>query len=191
MIWSASSVWRGRRVICYGSGPPGWDASIITIPPSHGWSSRITSGLAIIFGAFSNFVSVYPIEHDSFHCLIVQPLCKLLEGYMIHILGGYFFALEASYVCSNVVPLLNRKEHYVFLCELGIKCVVIWTTRQEEFHKDESFSFQTLLSHYKHQIKAKIRSERVRLFVWVGQKVGDLCHVVGAGLTFSLDITGI
>ncbi len=60
------------------------------------------------------------ISHTFFHCPVVQPLCKLLEGYMVRILNGKFFVLEASSVCSNVVPKLNRQEHYVFLCLLGV-----------------------------------------------------------------------
>ena len=31
------------------------------------------------------------IEHAFFHCLVVQLLCRLLEGYMVCILGGKFF----------------------------------------------------------------------------------------------------
>ena len=125
---------------------------------------------------------------------VVRPLCKLLEGYMVRILNGKVFVLEASSVCSNVVPELNRQEHYVFLCLLGVMRVVIWTTRKKELYKDESFSSQTLVAFFKYQIKVKIRSERKRLSSlefgkrWV--TVARLCHVVGAGLIFSLDIPG-
>ena len=74
-----------------------------------------------------------------FHSLVARPLCKLFEGYMIRILNGMFFALEASSVCSNVMLLLNRSEHYLFLCLLGVMRVVIWTTHQKEFHMGETF----------------------------------------------------
>ena len=130
------------------------------------------------------------IDHVIFHCPVVRPLCKLLEGYMVRILKGKFFVLEASSVCSNVVLRLNRQEHYVFLCLL----VVIWTTRKKELYEDESFSCQTLVSFFKHQIKVKIRSERKRLSSlefgkrWV--TVARLCRVVGASLIFNHDITG-
>ena len=99
------------------------------------------------------------IGHTFFHCPVVRPLCKLLEGYMVRILNGKFFVLEASSVCSK----LNRQEHYVFLCLLGVMHVVIWTTRKKELYEDESFSSQTLVAFFKHQIKVKIRSERKRL----------------------------
>ena len=105
-----------------------------------------------------------------------------------------FFVLEASSVCSNVVPRLNRQEHYVFLCLLGVMRVVIWTTRMKELCEDESFSSQTLVAFFKHQIKVKIRSERKRLSSlefgerWV--TVARLCRVVGANLIFTLDIPG-
>ena len=36
------------------------------------------------------------IDHAIFHCPVVRPLCKLLEGYMVRILKGKFFVLEAS-----------------------------------------------------------------------------------------------
>ena len=113
---------------------------------------------------------------------------------MVRILNGKFFVLEASSVCSNVVPRLNRQEHYVFLCLLGVMRVVMWTTRKKELYEDESFSSQTLVAFYKHQIKVKIRSERKRLSSlefgerWV--TVARLCRVVGANLTFTLDIPG-
>ena len=134
------------------------------------------------------------ISHAFFHCPVVRPLCKLLEGYMVRILDGKFFVLEASSVCSNVVPRLNRQEHYVFLCLLGVMRVVIWTTRKKELCEDESFPSQTLVAFFKHQIKVKIRSERKRLSSlefgerWV--TVARLCRVVGANLIFSLDIPG-
>ena len=134
------------------------------------------------------------ISHTFFHCPVVRPLCKLLEGYMVCILNGKFFVLEASSVCSNVVPKLNRLEHSVFLCLLGVMRVVIWTTRKKELFEDESFSSQTLVAFFKHQIKVKIRSERKRLSSlefgerWV--TVARLCRVVGANLIFNLDIPG-
>ena len=107
------------------------------------------------------------IEHAFFHCPVVRPLCKLLAGYMVHILNGRFFVQKASSVCSNVVPSLNRPEHYVFLSLFGVLRVVIWTTQQKEFHEGESFSSLTLLAFYKHQIKVKIPSEKKTLFVGV------------------------
>ena len=72
--------------------------------------------------------------------------------------------------------------------------VVIWTTRKKELYEDESFSSQTLVSFFKHQIKVKIWSERKRLSSlefgkrWV--TVAHLCREVGASFIFSLDITG-
>ena len=124
--------------------------------------------------------------------LTTRPLCKLLEGYMVRILNGKFFALEASSMCSNVLPKLNRQEHDVFLCLLGVMRVVIWTRRKKELYEDESFSSQILVAFFKHQIKVKIRSESRRLSSlefgkrWV--TVPRLCRVVGASLIFSLDI---
>ena len=170
--------------------------------PSPGWSSGMPSGSAR--DCLPRNLSISPecarygaleesTEHAFFHCPVVGPLCKFLDGFMVRILGEKFFVLEASSVCSNVVPKLNRQEHYVFLCLLGIMHVVIWTTRQQELRDGKYFSSQTLVSFYKHQMKVKIRSERRRLSSlefgkrWV--TVARLCRMVGAGIIFSLDIT--
>ena len=102
------------------------------------------------------------IDHAFFHCPVMRPLCKLLEGFIFRILHGKFFVLEASSVCSNVVPKLNRQGYYVFLYLLGIMCVVVWTTRKKKLY-DKSYSSQTLVTIYKHQIEIKIQSERKRL----------------------------
>ena len=50
------------------------------------------------------------------------PLPKLLEGFMVPILGGRFFVLEAISVYSNVVPKLNRQEHCVSLLTWHFAC---------------------------------------------------------------------
>ena len=69
----------------------------------------------------------------------------------------------------------------MFLCLLGIMRVVIWTTRKKELYDDESFSSQTLVAFYKHQIRVKIRPEGKRLSLlefgkrWV--TVARLCQL--------------
>ena len=98
-------------------------------------------------------------------------------------------------MCSNVVLKLNRQEHYVFLCLLGVMRVVIWMTRKKKLYKEESFPSQTLVAFFKHQIKVKIWSERKRLSsLEFGKRlvtVARLCRMVGADLIFSLDIPGM
>ena len=84
-------------------------------------------------------------------------------------------------MCSNVLQRLNSQEYYVFLRLLGIMRVVIWTTRKKELYEDESFTSQTLVSFFKHQIKVKIRSERKTLFAGVWHEVGDCCALVSRG----------
>lgn len=51
------------------------------------------------------------IGHTFFHC----SLCKLVEGDMVHMLGGKFFVFEANSISSKVVSQLDKNEHYVFL----------------------------------------------------------------------------
>ena len=134
------------------------------------------------------------LKYAFFHCpVVVRPLCKFLEGFMVRILGGKFFVLEANSVCNNVVLKLNRQEHYVFLCLLGIIRVVIWTTREKELRDGESLSCQTLVSFYRHQIRVKTLFERRLSSLEFGKRwvtVARLCRVVGASFTFNLDITG-
>ena len=195
MTWSASSVrWarcdEGESLIV------AYDESSIT------WLI-IRKVLWVGKRLFSAWLSISPvcircgdmkesIEYAFFHCPVVRLLCKLLEGYMVRTLNGRFFVLEASSVCSNVVPSLNRSEQYVFLCLLGVLRVGIWTTQLSEFREGESFSSRTLVSFYKHQIKVKIRSERKRLSSqgfgerWV--TVACMFRVIGASLIFTLDI---
>lgn len=55
---------------------------------------------------------------------VIQPLCELIEGYMVRILVGKFFVLEASSFCNNVVPQLKRNEHDTVLCLLDIMQVI-------------------------------------------------------------------
>ena len=113
------------------------------------------------------------ILYAFFHCPVVRPLCKFLEGFMVRVLNGKVFVLEASSVC-NTVPSMNRSEHYVFLCLPSILRVVILTTRQKEFHDGKLFSSQT-------QIKIKIRSKIEGICslgfgtMWVN--VARMCHV--------------
>ena len=55
------------------------------------------------------------IVMPSFTAQLYSSYAKLLEAFMVCILHRKSFVLEACSVSSNVVPLLNRKEHYVSL----------------------------------------------------------------------------
>ncbi len=72
--------------------------------------------------------------------------------------------------------------------------VVVWTMRKKELYNDESFSSQTLVTIYKHQIKIKIQSKRKKLSSLEFEKrwvtVACLYRVVGASLIFNFDIAG-
>ena len=97
--------------------------------------------------------------------------CVLCTRSLVRMLNEKFFALEASSVCSNVMPPLNMSERYVFLCLLSNMRVVICTTQQKEFYHSEFFSSQMLVSFYTYQIKIKILSERKGLsFLGFGEK---------------------
>ena len=65
---------------------------------------------------------------DIFHCMVMQPLCKLFEGFMVCILCGNFLVLEASSVCNVVLPL-DKKT--VFLYLHNIMRIIIWMITEE------------------------------------------------------------
>lgn len=85
------------------------------------------------------------IKHIFFHCSVICPLCELIEGYMVCMMHGKFFFLDASSVCSNANLLLDRRRHYVFLCFLAVMWMVVWMTRMDEVHGALPFS-----SHWLH-----------------------------------------
>ena len=103
------------------------------------------------------------------------------------------FCPGASSVCKQCDTVVEQAGR-LFVSFLGVLRVVIWTTRQKEFHEGETFSSQTLVPSHKHQIEDKIRSERKRLSsLGFGERwatVAHMCHVVGASLLFTLDIPG-
>ena len=83
--------------------------SITTRLPSPGWSSGMP------FGSARNCFQRNRLfrqscgrcgdlkestDHAFFHCPVVQPLCKLLEGYMVRILNGSQFCVQQ---CSTEV----------------------------------------------------------------------------------------
>ena len=82
---------------------------------------------------------------------------------MVHIMHEKLFALETSCVCSNVVPLLNKKEHWVSLL-----------TRQKGFHEREFcfffFSSQRLVASF--------------FFFFFFSSCGENCENGEGGLTF-------
>ena len=109
------------------------------------------------------------ISHYFFRCPVVWPLCRHLEGFNVYVLNWKSFVQETSSVCRNVVLSLNRTEHYVFLCVLGIMRVVIWTTRRKRIF---------LVSDIDGFLKAPNQNpvwEIKTLFFGVWQKGGQCC----------------
>ena len=153
-------------------GPLGWGASITTRLPSPGWSSGMPSGLARncfqCNWSFRQSVAGVVLWRS---LLTMPSFTAQLCGRCASFLKVTWFAswMESS---SSWKPVLCAAMWYrswsdrniMFLWLLGIMRVVIWTTRKKELYEDESFSSQTLVAFYKHQIKVKIRSERRRLF---------------------------
>ena len=137
---------------------------------------------------------VESIAHALFHCSVVRLLCELLEGYIVRVLNGKFFVQETNFVSSNVVLLLNKTGHYVFLCLHSIHESHDLDDATEGISWRRVFSTQTLVAFYKHQSRIKILSERQRFSSkefskrWV--KVARLCCVKSTNLEFLLEIEG-
>ena len=156
----------------------------------------------IVRSTLGNFIRVRPvlcIEGVYWACLLSLPgrAVTVQASWRLH--GSYlwwkFFVLQDISVCSSVLPKLNRQDHCVFLCLLGIMRVIVWTMRMKEFHEEDSLSPQTLVAYYKRQIKDKIWSEWKWLsLLELGARwltVARLCCVIGASLIFRLDISRI
>ena len=167
MIWSTSLVCWGRRVAFYGLGPPGWNASIITRSPSFGWSSGMPLGWQeIVLSALRNFTRVRPvwcIGGIYWACLLSLPshAATVQASWRLHglHLGWKVFFIFLSWklvLCAAIWYRSWTGRNIVFLCLLGIMWVMVWMMRMKEFPGEESFSPQTLVSYYKHQIKVKI-----------------------------------
>ena len=151
-----------------------------------------TAGLVASQGCFRCGDLEETIAHVFFHCPEVKPMCNYLERLMVRMLHGKFFVLEAASVCSNVVPVLDRQIHYVFLCLLGVMRVVIWTTWKKGFYGGEFFTSRALVAFFRHQIEVKLKCERERLSSiefgerWV--KASQMCLVKGTTLNLLLDV---
>lgn len=103
------------------------------------------------------------IEYAFFHCLVVRPLCELIEGFIVCMLYGQFFALDTSTICSNMSFLANRSKHFVLLYLLAIMRMVLWTMKMKDVYVELSLSSHHMVAFIKHQLKVKIRVERKRL----------------------------
>lgn len=71
------------------------------------------------------------IEYAFFHCLFVCPLCELIEGFIVCMLHGQFFALDASTICKSMFFLANRRKHFVLLYLLAMMRMVLWTMKMK------------------------------------------------------------
>lgn len=96
-----------------------------------------------------------------FHCCVMRPLCELIEGFMIRVLDGKFYVLEASSVCTNVVPSLKR---------ISIACSCVGSALCESWHgRQDRKGFMDLISSsllswsLSLSTSLKLRAERVRL----------------------------
>ena len=111
---------------------------------------------------------------------------------MVHVLNGVFFFPGSQFSVQQCGPVDEQVGTLCFsACSTFLE---LWFRQCQEFHEGESFSSQTLVAFYKHQIKVKIRSERERLSsVGFGKKWANAAHmylVVSSSLEFFLEVAG-
>lgn len=78
-------------------------------------------------------------ENGFFHFTVIPLLLKTVDGHIDHMIYERRFVLEASFVCSNVVALLNKNEECVLLRLLDIMRIVVWKS-EKKFLYGESLS---------------------------------------------------
>lgn len=95
----------GNIAFC-GLGRPGWNTSLMTRHPSLGW---------LLGNEMVEF-----IEHAFFHCMVMRSLCAFVEDYIVRMLLGQFFVLEAISIWSN--EWLSNSKYLTALFCLIISC---------------------------------------------------------------------
>lgn len=101
----------------YGLGRLAWNALLMMKHYSLDWWFGIRSGRQKFFRSGTQCGEIKEsIEHTFFQC----PLYELIESYMVLMLQGQFFVLDAFHLCSNVSLLLNRRKPYVVLYLLAV-----------------------------------------------------------------------
>ena len=88
---------------------------------SPGWSSGIPSGPARdclqrnwqFSPEYSWCSSLEESIDHTFPCLVMQLLCKLLEGFKFRILSGKFFVQLWYHIAAHRTGFQDRQEHYV------------------------------------------------------------------------------
>lgn len=116
ITWWTSSVWRGRNFAPYSF-----------VRPNLKCLNKVEVLLTWLGGQDAFWVGKklcairLVISPECFHCgnAHSSPLCGLIGGFMVRILHGKIFALEANSVCRNAVTPLINTEHYVSFCLLG------------------------------------------------------------------------
>ena len=69
--------------------------------------------------------------------------------------------LDVGYVVDNVLPPFHSEKRVVFLAILAVARMVIWTTRNKGLYDDANFSQRDLVLYFRHQLRVKIRCDRV------------------------------
>lgn len=106
---------------------PGWNVLITTKYHSPGCVGKKLCAANLTISSECvrcGYLEEY-IGHVFFQCSFARPLCRLTEVYIIRVLDGNFFALEANSVCTKVVPLLKRNQLYLLLCPLNIMRIMV------------------------------------------------------------------
>ena len=101
-------------------------------------------------------------EHAFDHCERVRPFCDQAGEWMARIEPKHLVLIDIGYIVDNVLSQLQGKQGVVFLANLAVAKMAIWTTWKKGLYDDANFSHDLILF-FKHQLRVKIRCDRKRL----------------------------
>ena len=102
-------------------------------------------------------------EYAFYYCKRVRPFWDHVREWTARIEPKQLALLDIGYVVDTVLPPFHRVKCVVFLANLAVAGMVIWTMQKKGLYDDASFSHRDLVFHFRHQLRDKIRCDRKRL----------------------------
>ena len=101
--------------------------------------------------------------HAFYYCEQVRPFWSHVEKWTARISLREIVLLDVGYVVGNVNPPFQGEKRVVFLVILAVARMVIWQTRNKGLYEGENFSNCDLSLFFRHQLRVKIRCDRIRV----------------------------
>ena len=102
-------------------------------------------------------------EHTFYYCEWVRPFWDHVGERTARIESKQLVLLDDGYIVDNVLSPFQGEKRVVFLANLAVARVVIWTTWKKELYDDANFSPCDLILFFRHQLRVKIRCDRRNL----------------------------